>query len=190
MRKYRSGSSGILDAGTVVQILVFLLGLWGVLTIASSQSASPTALLIGKQLGALVGGMAVMLAAARIPFDFYRRQIWVLALLFFLPLLILPLAGVRVNGMCGWFRIGSFSLQPTEPAKGIFLLTLVVTMTSLRSENLRFWGALAVAGIWLVPIFLQPDFGTSAIYLAGFAAVYFLAGGRVRNLLIFCTGAA
>ena len=28
-----------------------------------------------------------------------------------------PLAGVRVNGMCGWFRVGAFSLQPTEPAK-------------------------------------------------------------------------
>ena len=39
MRKYRSGSSGILDAGTVVQILVFLLGLWGVLTIASDRKS-------------------------------------------------------------------------------------------------------------------------------------------------------
>ena len=189
-RLHSPGAGGVLNAAMATAGVAFLLGVWGVLTIASSQSAAPTALLIGKQFGALVAGMVVMLAAARIPFEFYRRQVWVLALLFFLPLLILPLAGVRVNGMCGWFRVGAFSLQPTEPAKGIFLLSLVVTMSSLRSESLRFWGALAVASLWLTPIFLQPDFGTSAIYLAGFAAVYFLAGGRIRNLLIFFTGAA
>lgn len=189
-RLHSPGAGGVLNAAMATAGVAFLLGVWGVLTIASSQSAAPTALLISKQFGALVAGMVVMLAAARIPFEFYRRQVWVLALLFFLPLLILPLAGVRVNGMCGWFRVGAFSLQPTEPAKGIFLLSLVVTMSSLRSESLRFWGALAVASLWLTPIFLQPDFGTSAIYLAGFAAVYFLAGGRIRNLLIFFTGAA
>ena len=121
-RLHSPGAGGVLNAAMATAGVAFLLGVWGVLTIASSQSAAPTALLIGKQFGALVAGMVVMLAAARIPFEFYRRQVWVLALLFFLPLLILPLAGVRVNGMCGWFRVGAFSLQPTEPAKGIFLL--------------------------------------------------------------------
>lgn len=181
---------GVLNAAMVASVTTFLLGVWGLLTIASSQSASPASSLIARQFCALAAGMAVMFVAARIPFGFYRRQVWLLGLLFFLPLLILPLAGVRVNGMCGWFRIGAFSFQPTEPAKGIFLLCVVLMLTSLRSENLRFLGALAVAAIWLIPIFLQPDFGTSAIYLAGFAAACFLAGVRWRNLLIFGAGGA
>lgn len=191
MKPFRSSAgAGVLNGAMAVSAITFLLGVWGLLTIASSLSSMPSSLLIVRQFCSLAAGMAVMFVASRIPFGFYRRQVWLLGVLFFLPLLILPLAGVRVNGMCGWFRLGPLSLQPTEPAKGIFLLCVVVTLTALRSETLRFWGALAVAALWLIPIFLQPDFGTAAIYLAGFAAVCFLAGVRWRELLIFCAGGA
>ncbi len=161
----------------------FLLGLWGVLTIASSQSSAPEPLyLVGRQFGFLLAAMAVLLAAWRIPFDFYRRNWPVLAALCLLLLGLLPFLGVRINGMRGWFRLGEFQLQPSEPAKGIFLLALAVVLTRFRASRWRFGVAFLVASIWVAPILLQPDFGTGMIYLAAFAAIYFLAGGSWRTL--------
>ncbi len=191
MNPRRRDRIGLFSAEMLTMVVTFLLGLWGLLTIASSQSAAPQPLLLaGRQLGALAGGMLVMYVAGRIPFGFYRGQIPVLAGLFFLLLLLLPLFGVRINGMCGWFRFGEFHLQPSEPAKGIYLLSLCVLISQMRSDNLKFAAGMILAALWVLPIVLQPDFGTAAIYFAGFAAVYFLAGGRWRNLLmLFGAGA-
>lgn len=174
---------------TLALLMTFLIGGWGLLTIVSSQShASEPFLLAGKQLMFLILGLAVMWGASKVPFRFYCRNAWILMLAAFGLLLLLPLFGVRVNGMCGWFRLGGFHFQPTEPAKGIYLLTLVIAFSKLRSDNLRFWGGALLTLVWLLPILLQPDFGTAAIYLAVFASLYFLSGGSWRNLLLLAAG--
>ena len=161
----------------------FLLGLWGVLTIASSQSTSPEPLyLVGRQFSFLLVAMVVLLAAWRVPFGFYRKNWPVLAAFCLLLLGLLPFLGVRINGMLGWFRFGEFQLQPSELAKGIFLLAMAVVFTRFRDSRWRFGIAALTAAVWLAPILLQPDFGTGMIYLAAFAAIYFLAGGAWRTL--------
>lgn len=181
----------LIGPGMLVPMMTFLIGLWGLLTIVSSQSHAPEPfLLAGKQLMFLCFGLTVMWGASRVPFRFYCRNAWILMLTAFGLLLTLPLCGVRVNGMCGWFRLGSFLFQPTEPAKGIYLLTLVIAFSKLRSDNLRFWGGALLTLVWLLPILLQPDFGTAAIYLAVFVSLYFLSGGSWRNLVLLAAGGA
>ena len=126
----RSRKLPLLGPETLALLMTFLIGGWGLLTIVSSQShASEPFLLAGKQLMFLILGLAVMWGAAKVPFRFYCRNAWILMLAAFGLLLLLPLFGVRVNGMCGWFRLGGFHFQPTEPAKGIYLLTLVIAVT-------------------------------------------------------------
>ena len=160
----RSRKLPLLGPETLALLMTFLIGGWGLLTIVSSQShASEPFLLAGKQLMFLILGLAVMWGASKVPFRFYCRNAWILMLAAFGLLLLLPLFGVRVNGMCGWFRLGGFHFQPTEPAKGIYLLTLVIAFSKLRSDNLRFWGGALLTLVWLLPILLQPDFGTAAI---------------------------
>ncbi len=179
----------LLSAENLLFILIFLLGIWGLLNILSARSASDSVLaLAGRQLVSFIIGMAVMTVAARIPFAFYRNRCWLLALLFFLSLVLLPLLGTRINGMCGWFRFGSFSLQPSEPAKAIFLLTLVACLTRFRGENMRFLLAALAASLWMLPILFQPDFGTAAIYLGGFLMVIFLGGAALWKLALLAIG--
>ena len=162
----RSRKLPLLGPETLVLLMTFLIGGWGLLTIVSSQShASEPFLLAGKQLMFLILGLAVMWGASKVPFRFYCRNAWLLMLAAFGLLLLLPLFGVRVNGMCGWFRLGGFHFQPTEPAKGIYLLTLVIAFSKLRSDNLRFWGGALLTLVWLLPILLQPDFGTAALFV-------------------------
>ena len=89
-----------------------LLGMTGVLTIASSRytMAYPD-MLLAKQSLFLVLGVAVMFAAAAVPFRIYRKYAPALGAVGVLLLMIVPLGGVRRNGMIGWLLIGGVSLQ-------------------------------------------------------------------------------
>ena len=164
----------------------FLLGVTGVLTIASSRYAMayPDTLL-AKQALFLVAGVAVMFIASSVPFRCYRRCAPVLGSSGLLLLMILPLFGVRVHGMRGWLRFGAVSLQPSELMKAPFLLMLAVILAKReRPEFVRFgWGALWTL-LWIIPVVLQPDFGTAVVYFGAFVLLYFAAGGRIVYLAI------
>lgn len=164
----------------VVPALAFLIALWGVLTITASQYETARPLLLaGKQLVFVLTGMAVMLAAARIPFSVHLQLRMVYAVPALLFLLFLPLAGVRINGMLGWYSIGGWFFQPSELGKGIWLL--LIAASGLRWRPITLWSAL-----WIVPILLQPDFGTAAVYIAGLLCVWYSGGGRWKALGAAC----
>ena len=94
--------------------------------------------------------------------------------------------GVRVNGMRGWFAWHGIFVQPSELGKPAFVLLLAGLITSLRQRNYdikrEFLVLLAFLAAWVLPISLQPDFGTMLVYIFAFAATYICAGGRVRYL--------
>ncbi len=165
-------------------LLTLLLGLFGVLTILSSQSEAERPFFLAARQGTwLVIGCALLAVVKRIPFSFFRKHALAIGLFFYLPLLLLPVFGTRINGMRGWFRFGKFSYQPTEPAKAFFLLTLLPVLCSKLSPAKKFAAALGITALWLLSIGLQPDFGTAAIYFLLFLTVYYLSGGAWRYLL-------
>ncbi len=176
--------TALLGAEDIIFLMAFLLGGWGLLTIISSRTlASEPFLLVGKQLIFFIAGLLVMGVTSRVPFRFYRTNAWAFFLIAFILLLLLPLFGTRINGMQGWYRLGTLCFQPTELAKCIFLLTLAVLFSKLRTDSYRFWGGGILALIWVLPILIQPDFGMMMIYLAVFALLYFLQGGSLKNFL-------
>ena len=164
----------------------FLLGVTGVLTIASSRYAlAYPDTLLAKQALFLVIGMAVMFSVAAIPFRGYVKHAPALGAAGLLLLLILPLGGVRVHGMMGWLRFGGVSLQPSELMKAPFLLMLAVILSKCdRSELRRFGFGMLWMTLWIVPVALQPDFGTAAIYFGVFVLLYFAIGGRIAYLAV------
>ena len=174
--------------GTAVYLIfsmVFLMGLWGILAIVTSQAEHAEPLyLAGRQTLFLFCGLAVMEIVRRIPFEFYRKNWFILCFLALFSLLALPHAGERINGMCGWYRIGGFMLQPSELAKGLFLLGCAVTLANRKNERERFCRGTVLALFWCVPLLLQPDFGTASVYMASIFFLYFLAGGSWKKLLI------
>lgn len=167
-----------------VAFTVFLLGGWGILTIVSSQAEAAEPLrLVGRQFGFFLIGLAIMWGAWRIPFDWYRRSVWKIAAIAYLATILLPLAGTRVNGMCGWYRLGTFMIQPSELAKAVFLLGGAVLLCRFREDWKRFSAGGVWALLWSIPLLFQPDFGTTVVYLGGFAILFFLAGGGWSKIL-------
>lgn len=170
-----------------VPLLAFLLALWGGLTIVSSQTGAEQPLLLaGKQLLFLIAGLAAMAAAARIPFAVHLKMVPAYTVFSLLLLLSLPLFGVRINGMLGWYEFGGFFFQPSELAKGFYLICLVKIAMEPGTTWKKFAMLGAAALLWTLPVLLQPDFGTAAIYLLGFAALYLLSGGAWRCFFTAC----
>ena len=67
-----------------------------------------------------------------------------------------------------WYKLGGFTLQPTELAKISFILTFAMHLNNVRGQHQRAQGAgQAAAASWLVPILIihiQGDDGTAIIY--------------------------
>lgn len=170
-----------------IPLLAFLLAVWGGLTIISSQSGAGQPLfLAGKQLIFILIGLAAMAASAAIPFAVHLRLANVYAAFSILLLLALPLFGIRINGMLGWYEFGGFFFQPSELAKSFFLLFLV-KLAAKPGTDWRKFGLLGGAALcWIAPVLWQPDFGTATVYLLGFAALYLLAGGAWRCFFTAC----
>ena len=173
-----------IPARTVIIFSMILLSFFGLLTIISSQSetAAPYYLVL-RQLISFVAALGLMFLCSLLPFGFFRRNAALLAGISLLAVLILPFFGTRINGMCGWFRYGSLSLQPTEAAKPFFLLGLIAIVEHFRKENVRFGAGLVYTLLWGTAIIIQPDLGTAFIYFATFLLVFFISGLRWRWLI-------
>ena len=170
-------SPDILSAENFAVTGTFLLGLCGVLTIASSQSNSAMPLyLVMKQLCFLISGMALLYLGTRIKFTVWQKSAPLLTAAALLLLCLLPLFGSKINGMTGWFRLGPLSFQPSETGRPFFLLTLVILLTKMQDNYMRFLVSGIFILLWIVPVCLQPDFGTAGIYALGSFIICFLAG--------------
>ena len=151
----------------------------GIISVSAGTESFGMAL---KQLMRLVYGAAVMAAVSAIPFK-KLEKIFPYGIAFSLLLLIILLfAGTRINGMRGWFRFGSWSLQPSEPGKAFFLAGLALIMTSSHmcgKFKKELFSLLYLAG-WLTLLLLQPDMGTAMIYGVSFLCIWFLCGVDVK----------
>ncbi|MFC4870119.1 rod shape-determining protein RodA [Negadavirga shengliensis] len=95
--------------------------------------------------------------------------------LFILILLLTPFLGKEINGQRAWFEIGAFRLQPAEFAKFATALALAKLMESPTYDLSQFRyqiRALAVIGLPVLLIMLQPDTGTAMVYSAFFIMLY------------------
>jgi rod shape determining protein RodA len=98
------------------------------------------------------------------------------------------LFGRTVHGSTSWFRIGLFSIQPSEIAKVTTFLALaryfsrVESNETLRLSELGLGGLLV--GLPMILILLQGDLGTTITLLPVFVAMAFVCG--MNKKVIIC----
>lgn len=109
-------------------------------------------------------------------FDYRRLKIIAFPLMLFtlicLVLVLLPDIGSEALGARRWLGIGTFSFQPAELTKLAFVIYLASFFVS-KKKALPF---LAILGILVGLIMLEPDLGTAVIVAATGLVVYFIAG--------------
>jgi rod shape determining protein RodA len=133
-----------------------------------------------------VGCVAFVAAAL---FD-YRRLAGVTMPLYVLGLALLvglltPLAH-EANNARRWYDLGFLMAQPSELVKVVLVVALADQLRfQHRLDRLR--DLVLPLGLTAVPMALiakEPDLGTSLIFMPVFFAMVFLAGARVRNLVL------
>lgn len=132
----------------------------------------------------LTGGTAMVLVSM---VDYRRFREWALigyiGVCALLVGVVSPL-GTEVNGAQAWFQIGGFQLQPSELSKVAVILVLASLGAQFGGDvDVRRLGVLlAVPGIPLVLIMLQPDPGTAMVIVAITMGVLLVSNVRAKHI--------
>ncbi len=170
-----------------------LLPLIGLAIIYSATVGTPSAGAFQRQAMWLVIGLTVLLLAMMIDYHTLAEFSWVLYG-FALTLLVLTLAfGRVVNNSRSWLGIGGVNLQPSELAKVVTILAVAAYLGRVRVGRLGFVNFSVIAllvGLPMLLILKQPDLGTAATFVPLLGGAAFVAGIRVRTLVILALAAA
>ena len=132
-----------------------------------------------------LAGLAAMAVGICIDYRHYKRPVVIYSVLVVtLGMLVAVLFLPRVNETHRWIRYGSFSLQPSEPAKlaliaflGFFLEKQVREIESFKRTFVR---AGVVGGVLIALVGAEPDLGTAIALGLVFVTMMFQAGTPVR----------
>lgn len=130
----------------------------------------------------LAAGTVVLLLAAYVPLGLIKKlsPLLLVTTLILLVLVLVPGLGTRSLGARRWLALGEFQLQPTELAKLSLLIYLAAWLENQR-PLLHF---LAILGVFLGLIMLQPDLGTALVLIIGAVLVFYVSGASLFSLLI------
>ncbi len=152
-------------------------------------------LFLRKQLFWALLGSACLLAALRIDYRRLEKLGWpiLIVALVLLVLVLVPPFAQPINGSRRWLRLGPVSFQPVELAK-LALVIFLAAFVARRQEGLvefrrDLLPPLAAAGALGALVLVQPDLGNCLTLLLVAFALLFLAGSRVRHLLLVSSAA-
>ena len=180
----------------IILLSVLILTATGIAFIYSSGVNSDGVLVTHEYIKQIIwAGIGLFLL---IFFTFYNyRKIERFILWFYIGMIAVlvytKLFGRYVNGARSWIGIWEFGIQPSEFGKVIFILMLAHYLTESKNE-LPIKRLLISIVIFALPaglILIQPDLGTSTVYIPIFFLMCFMAGIPYKYLLfLFGAGAS
>ena len=143
--------------------------------------------------GGLIG-LGTFLVGYFVPYRFWRRLAFpaiVLALVL-LVLVFVPGLSVSAGGASRWIGIGPLTLQPTEVAKLAFILYLAALLEKKGEDVKDFKKSvipfLIMMAILSTLIMMQPDMGTLLLITLVASSMIFVAGFKLRHLIMIALG--
>lgn len=164
-------------------LLVFL----GIAFIYSSGINSEGLLVTNEHIKQIIWaslGFVLMIVAALYDYRRIERHVRVIYFVSLGVLMYTAVFGRYVNGARSWLGIGDFGVQPSEFTKIVFIIMLAKYLNDSQNENpiRRFLMALGIFALPTGLIFIQPDLGTSSIYIPIFLIMCFIAEIPLRYI--------
>ena len=163
----------------------------GSVVIYSATVGTPAAGAFQRQLAWLALGLVMLLVVLAIDYHTLSEFSYVVYGLSLLLLGATLLFGKEVNNSKSWLDIAGLQFQPSELAKVATVLMLATYLGrdtfGERANGLalrRFAAICLIVGMPVLLIMQQPDLGTAATFAPLLAGATFLAGIRVRTLVI------
>ncbi|GJQ62776.1 MAG: rod shape-determining protein RodA [Melioribacteraceae bacterium] len=174
------------DFGLFIPAL--LLGIIGLVAIYSSTLNHPT--MSGnfdKQAFWLVVSLAAFFVIYFLPQPTFKWSAILLYVVGLLLLIVVLVAGKKVYGARSWISFGSVGFQPSEFMK-MGMIFLMAFWLSMRNRNVdRVYDiaiALAIGAFPIMLILLQPDMGTSIVYMLIVLSMIFWGGISLFTLFV------
>ena len=174
--------------------VLFLVGI-GIVLVFSASSAlalkkfgTDYYFLKKQALFALLGVVALVICR-HFPYRFLRYLAYPLLILalVFLAAIHIPEFGYSAGGAIRWFRIKSFTFQPSEFARFAMIIYLAYSMSrkmdKIKDFYVGFLPHVLVFGMFAALIIIQPDFGSVVILGAVFWIMLFVGGVRISHLM-------
>jgi cell division protein FtsW (lipid II flippase) len=161
-----------------------LLSLWTQAPPTDLSGESITKSIFLRQATFLAGALGLTGIVALPHYQLYRRLAWVGYGVCVVALAVLLFKGDATRGTRGWFKIGPFMLQPAEFMKIALVLALARVLMYGR-EVQRWLGVLLPAAVVALPaalVVVQPDLGTTILFVPTLLAMLYAAGARKRHL--------
>ena len=143
----------------------------------------------------LIPGIIALLALRFMPPPWIMRAVvpfYIFALI--LTALVFTPLGLTTNGATRWIDLGLFTLQPAEFLKPAVVLMLALFLAKTKDKIKDFRQGLLPFGLILVPavalLALQPNNSTILVLMATSGALYFIAGARIRDIVLIVLAVA
>lgn len=163
----------------IISIILFVVGLIMVfsssnVTAYMTHAASPYNYFI-KQGAFLLVGLIFSLIMIKFNTKLYGILSWTLFLGVGVSLFVLLFIGKTKNQAISWYDLGLFSFQPSEFIKVISIIWMAEYYEKNKDNLSSYWVSLFplfTCGIIAILIFVQPDLGTTIIYLVIVFAIF------------------
>lgn len=179
-------SSGILLCIGLIMVASASMG------VAEAQFGGPF-YFFARHLAYMLMGLLAGLFFINVPIATWQRFSGMLLLTAFLLLLVVLIPGVgrRINGSMRWIGMGPLTLQPSEFAKFAVIAYMSAYLLRRQEEVRRSWSGfikpMAVVGIAVLLLLLEPDFGASVVTVAAVLGMLFLAGTPLLQFAVLMT---
>lgn len=179
--KQRLFGYGLLTLVVVAVGLLFVFEASAAESMALSGNDSPYLIGINQAKRALVGLFAAG-AALAIPIHIWKKLSGYIFLgaLALLVAVITPGLRTEINGAYRWLAVGGLQFQPVE----ILKVAVILYFPLWLRDHQRVLPFVALTGIPLALLLLQPDLGSSLIVATIAGGLYFLAGADIKHLSV------
>nr|WP_072537329.1 rod shape-determining protein RodA [Anaerococcus mediterraneensis] len=155
------------------------LSIYGLIVLYSAYGGNLSA--IKTQIFATILGFILIGILCTIDLDVVKKAYWYIYGLMNILLIVTLFLGRGLDqwGAKSWLYIGSFSFQPAEIGKIILIFCLAAFLDKHKytiNSPLTLLATLIFVAIPIGLILLQPDFGTSMVYVFFIAAMIFIVG--------------
>tara|TARA_B100000686_G_C16782100_1_gene972665 strand:- start:1854 stop:2984 length:1131 start_codon:yes stop_codon:yes gene_type:complete len=134
-----------------------------------------------------IGSLVAMIILSRLDYHALLHYAWWIYGITIFLLILLLIIGQTDFGSTRWFDLGIFQLQPSEFAK-ISLILILARLISDRGGDLKSLKTLLFSLLLSIPplflVFIQPDLGTSIIFITIWVGLVLVAGATRRHLII------
>ena len=137
-----------------------------------------------RQIGWIAISMPIMILISMMPRERARRFALVGFALFMAMLVIVPIVGPEHNGARRWLEFGFGQVQPSEFLKPFFVVAMAWLLSFGVGERktLVFGISALITGVIAALLMLQPDFGSTIIFVSVWVAMLAVAGLSMRLL--------